>query len=494
VTNASVTDASVVADFVSGYFTTDATTSNIKVWEQAATGYASDGTTMQFYGDQNSITDSNYVTLGSVLGDSGPVEKGWKIATNYVGQHSDTATSGNYGKRIVIQFTEKLRSGFLGGNKVPTNFTKYSGVVNETPSDTTNSSSYLATFPNTTYDYPLSSETLKISDAKAYYGGTYNFENVIRTVDGSELKFPARPDGTRDNDYVDIKLTLMSQPLPDVNGGYPGGVPTFTVVSVWLLTHGTTEGVETPITTDGKKVSVSTNDVTLYASGTAQFADGSTTNPPTITPTPATIYTLMPRVNVKDTKLNLGSSTTLAQNITGWDWWSPTQNSNLSSLPLASENVTGASGASSSASDVVVSRIQGGCATGDTSCPTGTVADNSASITPQTDTDYTVTGLNLKAATSGTLSTLAPSGGLLVTTDHSIATQDVINGSAQNDGTATLDPDNSFTMYVMLPTVSQLPLTGASETGRMFLLMAAAMLVIAGGVGAGLAINRRRTR
>jgi hypothetical protein len=489
VTNSAITDATNIVDFPSGYFSVAKNASDVRMWEQKATLYNASTGAVKFADplDQSAPnlsngTDGISVTFPGAAKSGyagsnkiyGPEVSGWGLATNYVGEHSDSASAGNYGKRIIIQFTEKMNSTFLGGKKVPMNWVDMSGLTDDAPGS---SATYLAKFPSVTKDFPLSSEAIKLRSGKAYYGGTYDLENVVRVQDGSELKFDQHPDGTRDNDYVDIKFTMMKMPIADPENGFPGGSQTTVVMSVWRLEHGTTEGVETPISTDGKEMTVGMNDITLTAAGMAEFADGSSTSPSMLGPATTTIYTMTPQVKVKDSSISLGSTTKVSDNIDGWTWHNATlSDDQLSALPLASDKVTGASGKDSSPLDVEVTCVRSGC-------QSGAVADNDASLTPETTANLTVTGLKLKNASGTSIeATLDGDMALSVVADHStVSDDDKSSALVASDADSSFDPtaDANFSIYVLAQRVSSLPLTGGMGTGRMFLILALGLLLVA---------------
>ncbi|MCI1984516.1 MAG: VWA domain-containing protein [Bifidobacteriaceae bacterium] len=500
-----VTNSLNISDFPTGYFTVPQSVSDIHVWQQKATGLSADDSTPKFY-DQLDESAPNLasekdvdVSLPGIAATGytgtekiyGPEVSNWPLATNYVGLHTDSATTQNYGKRLIIQFTETVRGTFLGGAKVPTNWTDMSGVTSDAPGS---AGKYLAKFPQQDpVSIPLKQDAFQLSDAKAYLGGNYDFDGIVRDAQGKELTFPDHADGTKDDDFVNILILLTSVPIDESTPGQPGGSGTYPVIAQWELNSGDTEGAAR-ITSNKDGVIPVDKDGFVLSKAFAGIS--SIDSPMSVKPLnldPITIYTMTPQVSVKDSAIDIGKSTKLSNNVS-WEWGNATKSADdLAKLPLASEIVTGASGKDGSVADVSINCVQGGC--------TKVTADTTASFSPLTNANFTVTDVTLKSTRANSVKvSAAKADALTVTADHTTVSNPDKESSFVDDAassvTSVFDPEGSanFTVYVLPVKLSALPLTGGMGTGRTFLLVAVAMVLVAAVTATAVVVNRRRTR
>ena len=466
--NSEVTAQSQIDDFATAYFSTTAVPNDVSVWEQDASEIGSDGTVYFDKAATRITQDVDYkITAATDKGDDGYVLSGWNIAQNYVGEHTDSATTANYGKRIVIQFSETVKSAFLGGNGVPTNVAAISGVTSDTASGT--GADYVGTFPIKTVNIPLNKLTL--GDAKAYETGNYDVAKVVRTATGAALTSDPSPDGSLMNDYVDIALTFMKKPDDPKYDSE--------VFMIWNLPHGASGGTYTNISTNPNATQAGALNVEVSAMGQISSLNQVSADSPdaknnvsvlTLTDSAAaTVYTLTPHVSVKDSAAALGTSVSLSGNVVNWKWWNTEKDSDLSNLPLASEKVTGRSG-DGSAADVAISCVQGDCP-----------ADGSDKLAITTSSDFGINSVLLRAGSGDTAretEATAPDG-VAVSNDRTAVSADDQAAAIKAEGATVPAAGSDFTIYALGSTVSSLPLTGAAGTGRWLLGLGLGFAIVA---------------
>lgn len=150
----------VVKDIISPYFTLPAgtTASGIRIDTYACTG--KDGNTYTWSG----ISGGNGGASATVNGDQVSVT-GFDFSENWCGTETDA--NGNTtvrGKKLVISFTVDPKSGFLGGNNVPTN--AGAGVYENKDSETP-----VREFPQPTVNVPIQPVTVAAQDYNVYLLG-----------------------------------------------------------------------------------------------------------------------------------------------------------------------------------------------------------------------------------------------------------------------------------------------------------------------------------
>ena len=156
----SLGSSAYVQDTVSPYFTAPANASAIEVYTEDAV-----------YDTSNNLTWTNKQPFSgekSVVGKTVKVT-GFDYDKNFVSvtgrDENDSKKGGTfYGRRLVVTFTVKAETAFLGGNNVPTNVAESSGVYQ---SDRT----VVENFDQPEVNVPIKAPTLTPKDANVYYGG-----------------------------------------------------------------------------------------------------------------------------------------------------------------------------------------------------------------------------------------------------------------------------------------------------------------------------------
>lgn len=136
----------VIKDIISDYFELPVgmTPNDIKVYTALAKATAHDNPE-----NENSWTERVSAGLTPVINEKTISVSGFNFNENYVAIEGRGENKDFYGKKLIIEFTVKVRDGFLGGNGVPTNDAK-SGVYEDSESDTP-----LFTFDQPTVDVEI---------------------------------------------------------------------------------------------------------------------------------------------------------------------------------------------------------------------------------------------------------------------------------------------------------------------------------------------------
>lgn len=155
----------------------------------AETGSVADGVTATVNGDQVSVT-------------------GFDFSANWCGIEKDAQGTGTArGKKLVISFTVKLKSGFLGGNDVLTN--KGAGIYKDNTTETP-----VLEFNKPTVNVPIQDVTVTAQDKNVYLLGNVTADDL---KSGATVKVgDVSLDLTKDNyglepwqtEYVDIAVTV----------------------------------------------------------------------------------------------------------------------------------------------------------------------------------------------------------------------------------------------------------------------------------------------
>lgn len=204
----------------------------------AATGSVADGVTATVNGDQVSVT-------------------GFDFSENWCGIEKDAqGTDTARGKKLVISFTVKLKSGFLGGNDVLTN--KGAGIYKDGTTGTP-----VLEFNKPTVNVPIKDVTVTAQDKNVYLRGNVTADDLKSgatvtvgdniTLDLSRANDTDMPYGLEpwQTEYVDITVTVkdannnvISDPLSNLSND-----TTYTVeVTVSPKTDGSTTTQGTPAT------------------------------------------------------------------------------------------------------------------------------------------------------------------------------------------------------------------------------------------------------
>lgn len=156
--SSTLTEESVVRDIISPQFTlpAGATAADITLETYACTGKDGDTYTWRKNADTMGATatiDGNNVSV-----------TGFNFSENYVGTVTNNGIVTYRGHKLVIRFSVKPQSGFLGGNNVPTN--AGAGVYENKDSETP-----IREFPQPTVNVPIQPVTVAAQDDNVYLLG-----------------------------------------------------------------------------------------------------------------------------------------------------------------------------------------------------------------------------------------------------------------------------------------------------------------------------------
>lgn len=216
----------------------------------AETGSVADGVTATVNGDQVSVT-------------------GFDFSANWCGMEKDAQGIENVrGRKLVISFTVKLKSGFLGGNDVLTN--KGAGIYKDNTTGTP-----VLEFNKPTVNVPIQDVTVTAADKNVYLLGNVTADQLKSgatvtvgsvSLDLSRANDTDKPYGLEpwQTEYVDITVTVkdkdgnpISDPLSNLSDD-----TTYTVeVTVSPKTDGSTTNQGTPAT---KKTNTGTAKINVF--------------------------------------------------------------------------------------------------------------------------------------------------------------------------------------------------------------------------------------
>lgn len=237
---------------------------NSYTWAENSNG--SDGVTATVNGDQVSVT-------------------GFNFSENWCGIEKDTqGTETARGRKLVISFTVKLKSGFLGGNDVLTN--KGAGIYKDNTTETP-----VLEFNKPTVNVPIQNVTVTAADENVYLlgnvtaddlksGATVTVGNV--SLDLSRANDTDKPYGLEpwQTEYVDITVTVK-----DKDGNAISSLTndtTYTVeVTVSPKTSGSTTNQGTPATEKTGNVTANINvfkPALTFKDSTAYYGDNAPTD------------------------------------------------------------------------------------------------------------------------------------------------------------------------------------------------------------------------
>lgn len=252
-----------VQDTVSPYFTAPANASAIEVYTEDAV-----------YDTSNNLTWTNKQLFSgkkSVVGKTVKVT-GFDYDKNFVSvtgrDENDSKKDGTfYGRRLVVTFTVKAETAFLGGNNVPTNVAESSGVYQ---SDGT----VVENFDQPEVNVPIKAPTLTKKDANVYYGGD---------VPSAEQLCSAAPYDNAMADFVKIRY--------ETNG----------------TVSKTKDGMYTVTMTVSPK-----DEAKKTSNGKAAEAQSATVASP--------VYVYKPEITYKDSVINLGDTANYTNNFVSTVW------------------------------------------------------------------------------------------------------------------------------------------------------------------------------
>ena len=127
---------------------------------------------------------------------------GFDFAENYVGLDDDKGTKVAHGSKLIIEFPVQVRSGFLGGNGVPTNG-EDSGIYNK-------EGTLIENYERPTMDVAIADVTVSAVDKNVYYGTALSDEQLKA---GATIKCGnvdiTNPDALADwqKEFVNITIT-----------------------------------------------------------------------------------------------------------------------------------------------------------------------------------------------------------------------------------------------------------------------------------------------
>lgn len=200
----------VVKDIISPYFTlpTGTTASGIEINTYACTGKNGDTYTW------SNTSDGNGGATATVDGDQVSVT-GFDFSENWCGTETNAQGTIVRGKKLVISFKVDPKSGFLGGNDVPTNASAgiYENASAQTP---------VITFERPTVNVPIEDVTVTAEDKNVYLLGEVTADQL---KDGAEISVgdvkldlskatdTDKPWGLEpwQTEYVDITVTVKDK-------------------------------------------------------------------------------------------------------------------------------------------------------------------------------------------------------------------------------------------------------------------------------------------
>lgn len=181
----------VVKDTVSPYFDLPANTSDIKLYTAAAKA------------------DGNFETAVPASGITATIENnavsvtGFDFNANFVSK--EDKGSGDYGKKLIIEFTVTPKDGFLGGNDVPTNDWANSAVYDKSGTEVEKFADATTT---PTVNVPIKTPEFTANNKTIYEGNSISVTDLytLPTYTGDDAWKAA---------YVDISGTTGSAVTPD---------------------------------------------------------------------------------------------------------------------------------------------------------------------------------------------------------------------------------------------------------------------------------------
>ena len=203
-TNSKLDSATVMKDIISDSFQLPdgADANSIAVYTANCTAINNGVPT--FGEDQSSGLSANIAEDGRTI-----TVSGFDYSANYVGQNTTTGELHNPGKKLVVEIPIKVRTGFLGGNNVPTNGDT-SGVYDKDGNS-------VEKFVVPTVNVPIKDVTVTAQDKNVYLLGDLAADQLKAgatvNVGGVPLNLTAENFGleTWQNEYVNITVEIKNK-------------------------------------------------------------------------------------------------------------------------------------------------------------------------------------------------------------------------------------------------------------------------------------------
>jgi hypothetical protein len=372
----------------------------------------------------------------------------------------------------------------------------------------------LDTFSDTKVNVDLANVSSVQKNGKGYEGGALNLGGIVslKDEDGNDISFAPMKDGSRNNDFVQVDVMFDSGNAA-TSGAMVYSSGATDAVADYVATD-TPKWDENPNLSDTSTVFMGANDLkystTVIFEPATPFAlepgstpmskdslsGGKVVGGGEWTAT-STVYSLLPWIQWHDTQVNLGEVNDFSKNI-GFNSPSPWRWAGGYSTSNASADKVPADGEDNLVSENVTAVPQLNWVNGHGEEPSKNPGDNAGNkvtdFAPTRNSDFTVTA-DLTGDTSGhhmiarTKNAGAPDGAIEVASSMSNTSLSpaisVVNGFNKGDG-------YDFRVWVIPPTVNELPLTGGVGTGRTILLVAASAVMLAVALAAASLLNRRK--
>jgi uncharacterized protein YegL len=183
---------------------------------------------------------------------------GFDYSANYVGQNTTTGELHNPGKKLVVEIPIKVRTGFLGGNNVPTNGDT-SGVYDKDGNS-------VEKFVVPTVNVPIKDVTVTAQDKNVYLLGDLAADQLKAgatvNVGGVPLNLTAENFGleTWQTKYVDITVTVKDKDGHEISADSLKNLTEDTTYTVEVTVAPTTEATSTDEKGDAATAKTGFND------------------------------------------------------------------------------------------------------------------------------------------------------------------------------------------------------------------------------------------
>lgn len=278
-------DKATIKDIVTPYFTMPAIAADVKLYTAESNGSTDSWKDREnFDGTVTLNTEDNSISVS-----------GFSFKDYWCGTHTDANGTQTFhdGKKLIIEFTVKAKTGFLGGNDVPTNGTD-SGIYDK---DGTS----VGKFDVPTVNVPIDPVTVSAEDKNVYLLGSVTADDlksgaIVKVgnvpLDLSKATDTSKPYGLEawQTEYVDITVTVKDTTGKDVTGNLTN------------LTDDTTYTIEV-------KVSPKTETPSETSSGSAAKAQSGRGN--------AKINVFTPELTFKDSTAYYGETVPANNNYSG---------------------------------------------------------------------------------------------------------------------------------------------------------------------------------
>lgn len=222
----------VVNDVVTPYFDIPKNTSSIQVYTSNCTGKASSGE-YTFKDREDTYSDAN---VSIEPGTNSLSVTGFDYSANFVSEYGrmedDVSQAGDFfGRKLIIKFTVTPKSGFLGGNNVPTN---------ERATISSEKSGVSETFMVPTVNVPIPNFEVEAADKNVYLNGSLTKEQLI---DGASVK-------TADDVIIDLSKSEENYGLETWQNAFVTITPSADASELSNLKDDTTYQLNVAITPD----------------------------------------------------------------------------------------------------------------------------------------------------------------------------------------------------------------------------------------------------